>query len=299
LSERSFKGSDPVQLITYLERHRNFLATDPRDKVFAMLGIATDVSSRKFKVEADYSKNTKEVYLNLAKGMIESGNLYPLDIPRMIETDSAFLPSWVPNWNAWDMQHHYSLRSAGFKHAASAMTSVCFRVQDTTLEFRGQIHDHIEEIGYVNPAEDQLTRQHTFGFPAATLRITRVYRNWERVEVYVRTLWGNKIPERTTKGRVIRIDDVIAEEKEISAVLHFCKPLSLLPEFFPPLLGMIMWSWVFIYIAWRVLTGSDTVKSSEDFGTITKDGITPGRRMFRIKKGLIGLVPGSAEKVTA
>lgn len=119
-------------------------------------------------------KNTKEVYLNLAKGMIESGNLYPPDIPRMTETDSASLPFWVPNWNAWDTQHHYSLRSAGFRYAASAMTSVSFRVQDTTLELRGQIHDHIEEIGYVNPAEDQLTRQHTFGVPAAMLRIARV-----------------------------------------------------------------------------------------------------------------------------
>jgi hypothetical protein len=72
-SERSLRwtgartaGHTPDSILTLLLRHRNAQASDPRDKVFALSGLASDPEV----VEIDYSKTTEEVCINTAVNLI-------------------------------------------------------------------------------------------------------------------------------------------------------------------------------------------------------------------------------------
>jgi ankyrin repeat protein len=78
-----------------------FKASDPRDKIYATLGLATLASpSRKPPFVPDYNFSVQEVYTNAARHFIEeSGRLScweGCNTPRTKQIQG--LPSWVPDW---------------------------------------------------------------------------------------------------------------------------------------------------------------------------------------------------------
>ncbi len=83
-------------LETLLSRTMTFHSTDPRDKVFALLGLALE--NDRLAILPDYSKSLKEVYTELAVYLLSK------DINMLyFNTDSPYheLPSWVPDWSWW------------------------------------------------------------------------------------------------------------------------------------------------------------------------------------------------------
>lgn len=90
----------PLQNLLWIFRHRQ--ATEPKDKIYALL----DLAKQPVPVEPDYSKSTGDVYCQLAKSLMNgAGEHDPLnylaithniDTPRVLD-----LPSWVPDWMAW------------------------------------------------------------------------------------------------------------------------------------------------------------------------------------------------------
>ena len=81
---------------TLFECASGLRATDPRDQVYSLLGLA-DIG-----IEADYSKSTEAVYLELSAVMLERA---PLDgwfryAGVLIKNTMATLPSWVVDWDA-------------------------------------------------------------------------------------------------------------------------------------------------------------------------------------------------------
>ena len=80
---------------TLFESALRLRATDPRDQVYSLLGLA------EIGIEADYSKSTEAVYLELAAVMLERA---PLDgwfryTGILIKNSMATLPSWVVDWD--------------------------------------------------------------------------------------------------------------------------------------------------------------------------------------------------------
>ncbi|KAJ4334110.1 hypothetical protein N0V95_009253 [Ascochyta clinopodiicola] len=71
-------------------------STDPRDKVFAMLGLvgeAEDVS-----LKPDYSKSTEQVYREVAREIIvKQGHMDVLLAASGVDGNEG-IPSWVPDW---------------------------------------------------------------------------------------------------------------------------------------------------------------------------------------------------------
>ncbi|KAH6716564.1 heterokaryon incompatibility protein-domain-containing protein [Leptodontidium sp. MPI-SDFR-AT-0119] len=68
---------------------------DPRDKVYALLGMLGEKDQ--LGIEPDYTKSVDEVYKDTALRLIY--NTGSLDVLRHIElNDSNKLPSWVPDW---------------------------------------------------------------------------------------------------------------------------------------------------------------------------------------------------------
>lgn len=108
----SYKGTD-LQILNVLERARHLQASDPRDKIFALLGISTGVNLKRFVI--DYGKSRNAVYLDFARHLMETTNSHDLlshvddsedDVDleawkrTSILTESVpKLPSWVPNWD--------------------------------------------------------------------------------------------------------------------------------------------------------------------------------------------------------
>jgi hypothetical protein len=89
----------PVTLLDLLHDCRIFEATDPRDKVYGLLGVAPP-DSEAASVQVDYSKSVEEVYEDLANLILSSsGNLDLLSVPQNNSQFSQRLPSWAPDWS--------------------------------------------------------------------------------------------------------------------------------------------------------------------------------------------------------
>ncbi|SPO05573.1 related to heterokaryon incompatibility protein (het-6OR allele) [Cephalotrichum gorgonifer] len=91
-------------LPTLLEQFRSRSATDPRDKVFALLGVSDQWQNEEFITGlVDYSKTVKEVYAATVKAMInlvdplDGQNLNNIMGARHKSNDEDW-PSWVPDW---------------------------------------------------------------------------------------------------------------------------------------------------------------------------------------------------------
>ena len=92
-------GEDTLNLLCLARSNE---ATDPRDKVFALLSLRVRLSAHPM-MEADYGKPVTEVYINAAVWLLREGGLHFLSCcGTMQENDHGRpegLPSWVPDWN--------------------------------------------------------------------------------------------------------------------------------------------------------------------------------------------------------
>lgn len=87
-------------LLSLLISHRCAEASDPRDKLYALFSLATDLP-RFPGLRPDYNIDTESLYILFATEMIKgSDNLDILSVPRVINHRqcSGKLPSWVPDW---------------------------------------------------------------------------------------------------------------------------------------------------------------------------------------------------------
>jgi hypothetical protein len=95
-----------MELIRVLGHFRNLRATDPRDKVYAALHLATDMQAGDIRV--DYTLPMYEVYIDVAKFSLERKR--SLDWLGEAGRTSVFgLPSWAPDWSIMSKQAPPSL----------------------------------------------------------------------------------------------------------------------------------------------------------------------------------------------
>ncbi|KAK1764198.1 heterokaryon incompatibility protein-domain-containing protein [Phialemonium atrogriseum] len=100
-----FDANDVAATLTKtLEKYRDFNATDPRDKVFGLLGLLdgeADTVSAEL-VVVDYRLEVWEVYASVMKAAIlRARNLAALSLvkhPQVFDGDDPF-PSWVARWD--------------------------------------------------------------------------------------------------------------------------------------------------------------------------------------------------------
>ncbi|PMD29685.1 hypothetical protein L207DRAFT_520774 [Hyaloscypha variabilis F] len=89
--------SSDLDLLYFLSIERDQEATDPRDKVFAFLGIADQTGG--LPVAVDYTKSVEEVYTAAARYMLEASD--PLEVLSTVQGkwSELSMPSWVPDWS--------------------------------------------------------------------------------------------------------------------------------------------------------------------------------------------------------
>lgn len=88
-----------------LRQTSDFQATDPRDKIFSLVGMASDCQTvTPSAVQPDYHKATASVYSDATRYMIQSGQGldvlsqvgYVVPYQESVEKSQVSFPSWVP-----------------------------------------------------------------------------------------------------------------------------------------------------------------------------------------------------------
>jgi hypothetical protein len=93
--QRIFQA-EPTPLLSMLELTRSHLATDNRDKLFAMLSLAH--KDERDLIVVDYNISVRALYISFARRYIEAtGDLQIITLAH--ENDPANFPSWVPDWS--------------------------------------------------------------------------------------------------------------------------------------------------------------------------------------------------------
>jgi hypothetical protein len=91
---------EPKPLDALLTLHYVARATNPRDHIYALLGLAVDGQD----IEIDYSKSVEDVFIDVSKKVLrKSEHLILLNSAgrgsnESTENESSLLPSWVPGW---------------------------------------------------------------------------------------------------------------------------------------------------------------------------------------------------------
>jgi len=155
------RHSYEATFISILDRGREQNSSDPRDKVFALLGhpSAKRRSRNGTIVQADYSKTTAEVYQELAvESMRDHGNLHPLSAVVHISvdlTEENATASWVPQWDFTDIPYMLTKDWDTFRAVASTNPTFLFPSSSNILQVEGLIFDTV-----LCQAEEILTTDH-------------------------------------------------------------------------------------------------------------------------------------------
>lgn len=125
------KSASPFLEIASKFRYRK--ATDPRDKIFGILGLTHDLTNDII----DYESTVADVYATAAIKLIEkTGNLDVLShvLPHCRESYSdradfinrpANLPSWAPDWNDNRREEYWRLKSLIDRQSYSKLFKAC------------------------------------------------------------------------------------------------------------------------------------------------------------------------------
>jgi hypothetical protein len=81
-------------------KETNYLeSTDPRDRIYGLLGLAADRDELKeYGIQPDYTQTCREVYISVTAAILRQGHLAVLSLNQFPKAQIG-LPSWVPDWS--------------------------------------------------------------------------------------------------------------------------------------------------------------------------------------------------------
>lgn len=160
LNQRSQPQTYPesIPFIHLLDVARSFEATDPRDKIYALLGLPAKKDN--FLVP-DYTLSTCEVYTRTTRHLLNLGqNLLVLGFvlhtpPGTPETGppTPNLPSWVPDFASKELPFPFSNLNTGHQYSAGFVRPfrLDLNTHQNTLRLAGAMMDTIEAVGPSTP----------------------------------------------------------------------------------------------------------------------------------------------------
>jgi Heterokaryon incompatibility protein (HET) len=136
------------------------MTSDPRDRIFSLLGLASD--AKDYPQFPDYSKNTKEIYEELARGFLRKKYVDMLAWIQFPRSPSLHdLPSWALDWSVqcrWsntELQYANNIDTIGYVRRIDATgvyeteeQEVLFPDSKTAI-LRGTFIDSVQAIGEI------------------------------------------------------------------------------------------------------------------------------------------------------
>ncbi|KAI8629628.1 HET-domain-containing protein [Xylariaceae sp. FL1651] len=94
--QNRFRADTETGLIPLIISSRRSLASDPRDKLYALLSMAKD--GRVLIPTPNYSQTAEQIFLDTAKCMIEDHDRTDVILLAHRTRSARHLPTWVPDW---------------------------------------------------------------------------------------------------------------------------------------------------------------------------------------------------------
>jgi hypothetical protein len=143
----------PITTLSLLRKFRSREASDPRDKVFALLGLVKHWEYGG-PIFPDYSLAPEEVFWRTTISIISSTRSLSILVGTLLSTESQGIktPSWVTNWSAPPDPNEYERLSRQNLYNASLGQegAVCLHGKHM-LEIQGHFVDEIIVVGSVLP----------------------------------------------------------------------------------------------------------------------------------------------------
>lgn len=144
------------RLIDLYWEARKFRCTDERDRVFALLGMATDIGPEDEDVQPDYSCTLEDVLRRFTLfHLVHCEILDTLSWPNGTDNGSQnALPSWIPDARRFDDQEAFDHvptrideKRAWFSASGNTKAQISLADDKKTLHVKGHILDCIQGIG--------------------------------------------------------------------------------------------------------------------------------------------------------
>lgn len=98
-----------MDILNILSKARYQEASDPKDKIYGLVGISTGIDTSDPRFAIEYQRSDKDLYIGFARNHIEATKTYDIFSYTDAATESlvnlyssarsSLLPSWVPNWH--------------------------------------------------------------------------------------------------------------------------------------------------------------------------------------------------------
>jgi hypothetical protein len=223
----------PYQRISALNQvtvGSRFKCSEPRDRIYAILGLlSSDIRS---KIVVDCDMSIEEVYTNFSVALIEATHSLELLTQAGLAQGPSSCPSWVPDWNLDDSKKAKSLRYS--KYSASCMTRPNYSInrKSNELTIRGMAVDSILEV--VPVENDTIVRDCTHhltgakGFHTWKQRFEEYPTGCDPQQAWIRVVTadmdGNKVTSDRLSAEILeeyvvshRFNDSTVEEKRLMA----------------------------------------------------------------------------------
>jgi Heterokaryon incompatibility protein (HET) len=141
-----------LTLGTLLAKHRHQFATDPRDKVYSLLGMASEVTPQN-SLAVDYRLATHEIYRSTALFLLQTESTLSFlgeNKPALSPNPSKpQLPTWVPDWTNANNTMSPAVATNGAFSASGILTAAETIINDThnTISVRGIPITTIANVG--------------------------------------------------------------------------------------------------------------------------------------------------------
>lgn len=218
---------------------RQCLATDPRDKVFAFVGLQDSVE-----FPIDYLKPVHIVYRDVAKALIPEYNSLDILVACQLDHSIPNLPSWVPDWSVSETNRKPLVPAESFTSNPSN-ASVYNSSRDSNPDYKfsenldeltvsGIVLDRIAEMGSSGNDPD-FSQYFSTALALREKFIGRIpeegdAQRREQVTEYADNFWRTLIVDRPAPSSVpfrTRIDESQAEDYRLQFDIRFeLKPLS-------------------------------------------------------------------------
>ena len=259
LSISTFYRMEKLPLITLLREtceHRrllpsscplNFESTDPRDKVFALLGIAKDRAElEKLGLSPDYTSSEREVYMRTMVALLRQGHTRMLSFCRASQMPS-YLPSWVLDWSQpmVNTLQKMFIKDSSFRPKFSAsegkslQLNVNFSKGKTDIEgisVLGSIYAMVSTVGDVPRSVDVGWCIRSHDWLIEILRLSyetqKLYSDYsERLRAVIRTSCADTLPtegsfERTGDETFLKALNILLEDTTDMVPPDIAKPLQ-------------------------------------------------------------------------
>ncbi|KAH8602285.1 heterokaryon incompatibility protein-domain-containing protein [Bisporella sp. PMI_857] len=150
--ESNVTRSNPRNSFIYqLHRYRGRQSTDPRDRIFSLLGhYSARMKSGDLIMVADYSKTTTEISFEVAiRTLQDYPTLETLNAVQHGTGNRIKLPSWAPDWANGSSQHLIGHRGTFFNASRNSMRDLTILNDRQGLILEGVRIDIVEDVSNV------------------------------------------------------------------------------------------------------------------------------------------------------